>query len=187
MSAILGLTANAEKDTQQECLESGMDDVITKPIRRKPLLNAINKLIAQRNGDSPAVSEKKSSNEIPAETQGKNEPLDYETALEEFGSTELIEQLAVHLIDKVEKQIEIMTEALQKNDMQSLSRESHSIKGGASTLEAQPLAELAKQLEKLSKANQIDDIPNVFDKFINEFDRLREFIANISQLKNLKN
>jgi two-component system, sensor histidine kinase and response regulator len=40
---IIALTANAEGDTKKSCLQAGMNDVITKPIRRKPLLNSINK------------------------------------------------------------------------------------------------------------------------------------------------
>jgi len=182
---IMGLTANAEKDTQQACLEAGMNDVATKPIRRKPLLNAINKLISQTDGDSTASSDRESPHDAPGETQKKNEPLDYESAAEEFGSIEVVKELSGRLIDNIEKQIKIMKEAMETNDMESLRRESHSVKGGAATLEAMPISEIAKQLEELSKTSKIDEIPDVFENFINEFERLREFVSDFSQLKKI--
>lgn len=45
---ILAVTANAVKGDRERCLEAGMDDYITKPIRRKDLLNKVAMLTGAR-------------------------------------------------------------------------------------------------------------------------------------------
>jgi CheY-like chemotaxis protein len=38
---IVGLTAHARRETREECLKSGMDDVLTKPVRMRDLYSAL--------------------------------------------------------------------------------------------------------------------------------------------------
>ncbi|KAF8990572.1 hypothetical protein BDQ17DRAFT_1371736 [Cyathus striatus] len=47
---IIALTAHAMIGDRERCIQAGMDDHITKPLRRGDLLNAINKLAGERAG-----------------------------------------------------------------------------------------------------------------------------------------
>jgi two-component system, NarL family, sensor histidine kinase EvgS len=46
---ILGLTANANETTHQECIQVGMNDIVFKPFDKTDLINKMNLLLAQRS------------------------------------------------------------------------------------------------------------------------------------------
>jgi len=54
---ILGLTANADQETREKCLQVGMNEVLTKPLRRKTFLSAIIQWL--KRSDEEIFSEKK--------------------------------------------------------------------------------------------------------------------------------
>ena len=45
--SIVGLTGNAYKHDNDACLRAGMNDVITKPFRKKAFLSVINKWVSK--------------------------------------------------------------------------------------------------------------------------------------------
>jgi len=56
---IIALTAHAMIGDRERCLQAGMDDHITKPLRRADLLNAINKLVMERGATASRMMHQK--------------------------------------------------------------------------------------------------------------------------------
>ncbi len=52
---IVALTANAFENERQACLKAGMDDFLTKPIRRNDLVECLQRHVGRRNGLTSAV------------------------------------------------------------------------------------------------------------------------------------
>ena len=106
----------------------------------------------------------------------KNVPLDFEVAIREFETEEVLQEVISNFIKTVEEHIPKMKEALEKNKLDILQREAHALKGGASTLEACPLARAAKDLEKKCKLKERDDLEYSLNQLVTEFERLKDFL-----------
>lgn len=175
---IIALTADVATGARQACQEAGMNEVISKPLRRDALLQAVDRwLDAARRALPPAPAA-----EAPcAAAAPGTAPLDYDSALEVFGDPETVGEMVRHLLADVQRQIDKMRAALTQRDAETLRRESHAIKGGAGSLEAHPLASVAARIEQLSKEANLDDIARLLDELAAEHERLRDYVTRRGQ------
>lgn len=169
---IIAMTAHAYIKDKEECLSAGMDDFISKPVRKKTLLDMVEKWISQ--DPQPPLAEV--PNDVSA---GQEEPMDFSTAVDEFGSREVVMEVAQQLVHNIDKQIGIMSYAIDNGDLAQLQKESHTIKGGAGTIEAHPLSALAKKLEDTSQEGNKGAVESMFVEFKQEFERLKAYVSTL--------
>lgn len=161
---ILGLTANADILSKKTCLDSGMNSVLTKPIRKQALLDTVHRHLR-----------------IHQLTENENDrpPLDLDTALEEFGSNEVLIEIVEQFLSNVKDQIIEMHTFFNLKDFSTLEKEAHAIKGGAGSIEAHRLYEAAQHLEEVCKIqDDTDDINDAFQALVEEFSVLQSFTHN---------
>ncbi|MFP4527582.1 MAG: PAS domain S-box protein [Candidatus Kapaibacterium sp.] len=182
---IIALTANIEASAKVDCLHAGMNDVITKPIRRKSFLTTVDKWLFL--SDSSVKSETLIEALPPESRMDEDEnadsesgetipqPIDLRVAVDEFGSIEVVRNVTLQFIDNVDRQLEKINESIENRDSETLRREFHSIKGGSATLEALPLAGFAKKLEDLSKNDKFEEINALMPEFYDSFEQLKHF------------
>lgn len=184
---IIALTANADDETKQECLDVGMNDIIAKPIRQKSFLSTIDKWIFLTDNpeqtEAISIIENNSEESESSDMPQTDLPIDIDVILDEFESMDFVEQMVTHFISNVEEQIEIIKKALSEKDCNTIQKQAHAIKGGASTLEARPVSELAKQMEDKCKENDLNGIQEMFDDFIDKFNELKEYFNKINEDK----
>ncbi len=157
---IVALTAHAVKDVFRKSLEAGMDDYLTKPVRKKSLLSMVDKWVHQqpfKKTTKPAATEK-------LECEG-SAPLELKRAIDEFdGDREFFMEVLFDFRKKVESQIQTMRESIREKRPDIIKREAHTIKGGAANLAALPLSEMAAELERLGEAGALEKAPLLVDK-----------------------
>lgn len=169
---ILAMSAHAYEQDKRKCLACGMDDFISKPIRKDDLLSTVERwILGTRHENPPKVESNASSSAC--------EPMDLATAVDEFGSQKMVLEVVDQLIKNIENQVGVMSDALVNGDLDILRAEAHSVKGGAGTIEAYPLADLAKKIEDLSADHDNVSIEPVLNAFREEFDRLKAYVSNI--------
>lgn len=171
---IVAMTAHAMKEFAVRCLEAGMDDVLTKPFRRRTLLEVVERWAGSGGGDM-------SSRPVmwPASAEGASPTtiFDWAKALAEFdGDREFLKGVVTEFVEAVKEQLAAIPQALASGDLESVCRNAHSIKGGAANLTAVELSEAARVLESLGRSGHpeglqagIEGLHRAFDRFVGEW------------------
>jgi len=171
---IVAMTAHAVSGIRDKCLEAGMDDYISKPLRRTDLMAMINKWTPSDTGTAllktdPLRREEKSR---PSAT----DPIDFEKALKEFeNDRDFLTEVLEEFIRTVGEQIPKIRQALASKDAETLKQEAHSIKGGAANLTARELSEAAGVLEDIGKTEHFEDGPEAFEAFEQSYLGLKNY------------
>ncbi len=168
---IVAMTANAYKKERDKCLEIGMNDVITKPIRRNLFLETVGRWCGETvvpalenephdGSDEPGETDlpdmfnsNNGCDGLPCRRKEVEEmvPLDLDRALSEFeGHWEVLLKLIPQFLEKIGEQLPVIRDACENGDWDALRREAHKIKGGAGNIAAVPLAMVAECLEKIA-------------------------------------
>jgi signal transduction histidine kinase/DNA-binding response OmpR family regulator/HPt (histidine-containing phosphotransfer) domain-containing protein len=167
---IVALTAHAVKEYVDQCLESGMNDFVTKPLRKATLVTAVEKWIPPRlrgrGTPRPAATARKC---------GPPAAFDFARALKEFeGDRQLLEEVLVEFVAAVRCQLPVLGAALAAGDAERVQREAHSIKGGAANLTADGLSRAARELEHIGNSGTLDGGQDALERLAAEFARFEE-------------
>ncbi|MBU0988177.1 MAG: response regulator, partial [Proteobacteria bacterium] len=180
---IIAMTAHSMNGYKEKCLETGMDDYLTKPLSRKDLLAMVAKWTTQ-SLESLYDSEKTpEQSRITTDIAGDEVPLNYEKVLEEFmGKKTVLLTVLEDFKKNVGSQIKTLRQAVSDGDADVVRKEAHSIKGGAANLTATLLSKTASDLENLGTSGLIQEGPMLLDRLENEFYRLDDYLSRfISQ------
>ncbi|MCP4368947.1 MAG: response regulator [Deltaproteobacteria bacterium] len=184
---IIAMTAHAIDGYKERCLEAGMDDYITKPLKRSKFLSVVDRWAMKINGqrletDYTQQSDnfmKKSAVEVNT-LKEKNSSMNFDKALKEFeGDKEFLMEVLNDFMENVGSQTEIIREAISGGDSETVRREAHSIKGGSANLTADILSEIAYKLEKKGSSGVLEGSMETLELLKKEFKRLEEFVKKI--------
>jgi len=131
---IIAMTANAMKDDREECLNAGMDDYISKPIRVEELFKAL----------------KRGRGAIDAEVlQSFRDMLGNNT------ETVLGEMIDCYLED-APKLLQAIATSVAQGDAIALQQAAHTLKSSSATLGVTTLSHLCKELEVISRTGNLE-------------------------------
>ncbi len=176
---IIAMTAHALKKCRRECLDAGMDDFLTKPLRRNDLLAMVAGRLSSVAQEQAA---QRGGRRLPephpqGEDSENRPPIDYETALEEFlGDAELLREVIEGFMCNAGKQLTILRRAVADGNMSAVCKEAHAIKGGAANLAAKETARLASELEELGLSGRLRGGSEILDRMEAELTALKVFL-----------
>ncbi|MEX0703664.1 MAG: response regulator [Planctomycetales bacterium] len=172
---IIAMTAHALKGDRERCLEAGMDDYLSKPVRGDELQDTIDRVMASRAAEAGVPAEaSRAGPQTPPEaesapvatpdsaggaTSSPDQPLvDWDAALELVeGRAAALRDLVAMFQEECPKLMGEIRGALDARDAKTLRRAAHTLKGSARIFFAEPLAERADRLETLGHAAKFDD------------------------------
>ena len=187
---IIAMTAHALQGYKEKCLAAGMDDFITKPLKRKDLLAMVYKWSPSDAAHQSALLFHGDAKDDAAPANGEDafsqadSPMDYDLALEEYGGDkDFLLKVLNGFLANTGGQVKKIHRALKDNDTETIMREAHSIKGGAANLIAEDLLSAAHKLEQAAIVGALHDGEAMLERVIAELKRVSDFVDSISPQK----
>jgi signal transduction histidine kinase/DNA-binding response OmpR family regulator len=149
---VIALTANALKGDRERCLQSGMNDYLSKPVQKAQLQAMIGKWLASKTPlESVAGAIQASvpqSRSVPAGSAVRSVGIDLSafTAARDVLGDKFSKVLSYYLED-AENYIDNIAEALSRNDLSSTVLPAHTLKSSSQQFGAMGLANLAARIE----------------------------------------
>jgi CheY-like chemotaxis protein/HPt (histidine-containing phosphotransfer) domain-containing protein len=157
---IIAMTAHALQSEQENCLKSGMNDYVSKPVDPDKLLAVLARWIKPRPGPRPEVPSDKAPEDLLEHLPG----IDVEEALKRLrGNRKLLVKLLSDFGCDYDGIIGQIRDGLAQGDMTLVRRTVHTLKGVAGNLSATEVYEAVQDLEAVLQNGNHAQIDSAID------------------------
>ena len=180
---IIAMTANAMKGDRERCLEAGMDDYISKPVRSEVLEEVILRWLvkpqATIQSEERCPSASKESNSLIGQDDSVEENCLDEQVLKELQSLggddqpEFVNAVIQQFLDDLGKHTTAVEDAVKREDSLALRKATHSLKGSSGNVGARSLATVVIELWKVGATSNFEGVEPLLRELRLESERTR--------------
>ena len=180
---IIAMTANAQPADRELCLQAGMDDYVTKPVRVPELQAALERWGPRILRDELAANHADALQSHPPTTAPANPPvlatpviddaiLAELRSLQVDGEPDLLNALIDLFVTETPPMLADMHTAVQTKDTDVIKRTAHSLKSSAANLGAHPMTAICADLEQRGRDSTMDGVAALLHQLDAEFERV---------------
>ena len=176
---VIAMTAGAVAGDRERCIEAGMDDYITKPVKPDELESALARW-ARPHGDGAADT---TADAALPEAPGADVDAARLELLWNIGPADgsLLAAVVDAFVAHAPTSLGDITEAVATGDAPGLAQAAHRLKGGAANLGIVGVASICAELERLGEVGRLGAAPALVGVLEEELERapvsLRRFLA----------
>jgi two-component system sensor histidine kinase/response regulator len=173
-TVIIAMTAHALEGEREKCLDAGMDDYLSKPVKLDVLCRKLEQWIKPK-GDPSSCEGSGEANVVL--DQGKLSAVDLSVLaglreIQQPGKPDLVTELIDLFLEDTAVQLKVLREAVSQNNTMEVRRVAHLLKGSSANIGAGPMAALYELLERTEFKN--GDRGALLVKLEREFERVNQ-------------
>ena len=189
LTPIIAMTAFAGNEDRQRCIDAGMTDYLTKPIKSEKLLHVLSLYCTSEKSLHVSENMIESGPSVTplfiSESEKTDKTFDYDELLERLGGrTEMIPRFIGFFCKGTAPQLEELASAVSAMDATRIQRSAHAIKGAAGNIAARRMYTIATCMEQAGKSGEIRAVNLQLTSLTFEY---QVFLQEISTLKLLPN
>jgi CheY-like chemotaxis protein/HPt (histidine-containing phosphotransfer) domain-containing protein len=168
---VCAMTAHAMAGDREKCIASGMDDYLAKPVRPKDVRDMLERWGGKilPGGAKPAAAPAQNScAEPPVDMDRMNDLTD--------GNNDSLRELVEMYLKQTHKQFDQIQAAIRDGQADVLRRVAHSGAGASATLGMTRLVPRLRELEKIGAAGAVNGAMEIFEKAVQEYGAIQEFL-----------
>jgi CheY-like chemotaxis protein/HPt (histidine-containing phosphotransfer) domain-containing protein len=194
---VIAVTAQAMQGDKERCLLAGMNDYISKPVKREDFVSALRGWLLKKDqheagrveetkngsrasaGSLHSVSSQSASSSISTSSALSSEVVESLRALAQATEPALFNQMFASFLSDSAERISILRSAANATDAERLQVTAHAMKGASANVGATHMAEIARQLESLGRASSVTGAIALIEAMESEFGRAKNEINAI--------
>jgi PAS domain S-box-containing protein len=181
---VVAMTAYSMQHDRENFISKGMDDYISKPIRANLLIKKVEEYISgqKKSGliaEKVDIEEKIQSGVYQISSEIPEFDPEVISSLREMVGQEMLLSVFEDFEKEAEEQIANSIEAFKNNDVVTIQKELHTLKGNSGTIGLMRIHEITKDIEVPAKTGNLEGFEKRVDLLMHEFEQFKLKYKNI--------